>query len=86
MRWAGHVARTGKPGGVCRDLVGKPEGKRPLGRPRRRWEDNTKTELQEVGCEEMDWIDVAQDMDRWRALVCAVMNLRVPQNAGNFFD
>ena len=59
-------------------LVGKPEGKRPLGRPKRRWEDNIKIYLQEVGCESMDWIDVAQDRERWRALVNAVMNFRVP--------
>ena len=64
--------------GVYRVLVGKPEGKRPLGRPRRRWDDNIKMNLQEVGCEGMDWIEVAQDRDRWRALVNAVMNLRVP--------
>ena len=63
--------------GVYRVLVTKPEGKRPLERPRHRWK-NIKMDLQEVGCEGMDWIDVAQDMDRWRALVCAVMNLRVP--------
>ena len=59
-------------------LVGKPEGKRPFGRPRRRWEDSIKMDLQEVGCGGMDWIDLAQDMDRWRAFVNAVMNLRVP--------
>ena len=66
--------------------MGKPEGKRPLGRPRRRWEDNSKMDLQDVGCVggDMDWIDLAQDKDRWRALVNAVMNLRVPQNAGDF--
>jgi len=58
--------------------VGKPEGKRPLGRPRRRWKDNIKMDLQEVGCRDMDWIDLAHDSDRWRALVNAVMNLRVP--------
>jgi len=64
--------------GIYRVLVGKPEGKRLLGRPRLRWEDNAKMDLQEVGCEGMDWIDLAQDRDRWRALVNAVMNLGVP--------
>ena len=78
MRSAGHVARMGKRKGVYRVLVGKPAGKRPLGRPRRRWEDNIKMVLQEVGCGYMDWIGLAQDRDRWRALVNAVMNLRVP--------
>jgi hypothetical protein len=63
---------------VYRILVGKPEGKRPLGRPRRRWEDNIKIYLQEVGCGGMDWIELAQDRDRWRALVNAVTNLLVP--------
>ena len=58
--------------------MGKPEGKRPLGRPRHRWEDNIKMDLQEVGCGVMDWIELAQDRERWRALVTAVMNLRVP--------
>jgi len=77
MRWVGHVARMGECRGVYRVLVGKREGKRPLGRPRRRWEDNIKMDLQEVGCGGMDWIDLAQDKDRWRALVNAVMNLRV---------
>jgi len=77
IRWAGHVARMGVRRGVYRDLVGKPEGKRPLGRPRRRWEDNIKMGLQEVGYGDMDWIELAGDGDRWRALVNAVMNLRV---------
>ena len=63
---------------VFRVLVGKPEGKRPLGRPNRRWEDNNKLDLQEVGYVDMDWIELAQDRDRWRAFVKAVMNLRVP--------
>jgi hypothetical protein len=65
-------------GGVCRVLVGKPEGKKPMGRPRRRWGDNIKLDLQEVRCRGMDWIGLAQDSGRWRALVNAVMNLRVP--------
>jgi len=67
-----------------RFLVGKSERKKPLGRPRRRWEDNIKMDLQEVGLRGMDWIDLAQYSDRWRALVNAVMNIRVPLNAGNF--
>jgi hypothetical protein len=78
MRWAGHVARNGERRGVYRDLVGKPEGKRPMGRPRPRWEDNIKMDLQEVGCGDMDWIELAQDRDRWRSLVNVVINLRVP--------
>ena len=80
----GHVAPKGDRRGVYRVLVEKPEGKRPLGRPRRRWEDNVKMDLQEVGFGGVDWIELAEDRDRWRALVTAVMNLRVPQNAGNF--
>jgi len=78
MRWAGHVARMGKRRGVYRVLVGKLEGKRPLGRSRRRWEDSIKMDLQEVGCEDMDWIQLPRDRDRWRALVNSVTNLRVP--------
>jgi hypothetical protein len=73
----GHVARIGEGRGVYRVLVGKPEGKRPLGRPRHRWEDNIEMYLQEVGCRGVDWIELAQDRDRWRALVTAVVNLRV---------
>jgi len=65
-------------------LAGKPEGKRPLGRPLRRWEDNIKMDIKEVGYGSMDWIDLAEDRHRWGALVNAVMNLRVPQNVGNF--
>ena len=77
MRWAGHVALMGEWRGVYRVLVGNPEGKRPLGRHRRRWEDNIKMELQEVGCGGMDWLELAQDRDRWEALVNVVMNFRV---------
>ena len=77
-RWAGHVVCMGERRGVYRVLVGKAEGKRPLGRPRLRWEDNIKMDLQEVGCGGMDWIELAQDRDRWQALVNAVMNLGVP--------
>jgi len=78
MRWAGHLARMGDEKGVYRVLVGKPEGRRPLGRPRRRWVGNIRTDLQEVGCGYMDWIGLAQDGDKWRARVSAVMNLWVP--------
>ena len=78
MRWAGHVARIVERRGVYRILVEEPGGKRSLGRPTRRWEDNIKMVLQGVGCGGMDWIDLAQDMDRWRALVNMVMNPRVP--------
>ncbi|KAJ4435504.1 hypothetical protein ANN_18120, partial [Periplaneta americana] len=78
LRWAGHVARMGESRNAYRVLVGRPEGKRPLGRPRRRWEDNIKMDLREVGYDDRDWINLAQDRDRWRAYVRAVMNLRVP--------
>ena len=78
MRWVGHVARMVERRCVYRVLVGKPEGNRPLGRPWRRWEDNIKMDLEEVGCGGMDWIELAEDRDRLRALVNAVMNLRVP--------
>ena len=77
MGWAGHVARMGERRYVYKILVGKHERKRPLGRPRRRWEDNIKMELQEEGCGDKDWIELAQDGDRWRVLVHAVMNLLV---------
>jgi len=78
MRWVGHVVRMGGRRGVFRVLVGKPEGKRPLGRPRRRWDDNINMDLQEVVCGGMDWIELAQDVNRWWALVNAVMNYQVP--------
>jgi hypothetical protein len=78
LRWAGHVARMGERRGAYRALVGKPEGRRPLGRPRHRWEDNIKMDLREVACGGSDWVDLAQDRNRWRALVYTVMNLRVP--------
>ena len=78
MRWVGHAAHMGERRGVYRVLVGKPKGKRPFERPRHRWEDNIKADLQEVGCGGMDWIELAQDRYRWWALVNAVMNLWVP--------
>ncbi|KAJ4446933.1 hypothetical protein ANN_13635 [Periplaneta americana] len=78
LRWAGHVARMGESRNAYRVLVGRPEGKRPLGRPRRRWEDNIKMDLREVGYDDRDWFNLAQDRDRWRAYVRAAMNLRVP--------
>ena len=78
MKWAGHVARMGESSGVYKILVGKSEGKKPLGRPRLRWEDNIKMDLQEVVFGDMDWIELSQDRDRWRALVTVVLNLRVP--------
>jgi hypothetical protein len=78
MRWAGHVACTGVKRNAYRTLVGKPEGNRPLGRPRCRWEDNIKMDLRETGWGGMDWIDLAQDRDQWKALVNTVVNLQVP--------
>ena len=78
MRWAGHVARMRERRGVYRVLVGKPEEKSPLGRPRRRWENYIKTDLQEVGCGGVDWNELDQGRDRWRPLVNAIMTLRVP--------
>ena len=92
MRWAGHVARIRETRGIYRVLVGKLEGKRPLGRPRRRWGDNNNNnnnnnmDLQEFEYEGMDWIELAQDRDRWRALVNAVMNLRGSIKFGEFLD
>jgi hypothetical protein len=78
MTWTGHVARMGERRNAYRILVGNPEGKRPLGRPRRRWVDNIKMDLRKIGWNGGDWIDLAQDRDQWRAFVKAVMNLRVP--------
>ena len=78
MSWVGHVTRMGESRGVYRVLVGKPEGNRSLGRPRRRWEDNFKMDLQEGGCGGLHWIDLAQDRDRWLAPVNAAINFRVP--------
>jgi hypothetical protein len=78
MRWAGHVARMGEKRNACRLLVRKPEGKRPLGRPRRRWVDNIRMDLLDIGWDGVDWIGLAQDRDKLRALANSVMNLRVP--------
>ena len=78
MRWIGHVARMGEERGLYWVLVGKPEERRPLGRPRRSWVDSIRMDLQEVGGVYMDWIGLAQDRDRWQTLVSVVMNLRVP--------
>jgi hypothetical protein len=78
MRWEGHVAPMGEKRNAYGILAGKPEGKRPLVRPRRRWVDNIKIYLRETGWGGMDWIDVAHDRDQWRALVNTVMNLRIP--------
>ena len=78
MRWPGNVARMKEGRGVHKVLVGKPEGKRPLGRPRRRWEDNIKMDLKDVGRGCGDWMELAEGRDRWRALVSTVMNFGVP--------
>jgi hypothetical protein len=78
MRWTGHVARMGEKRNAYRLLVGKPEGKRPLGRPRRRWVDNIRMDLGKVGWGDVDWIGLAKDRNRWRAFVNSVLNLRVP--------
>jgi hypothetical protein len=78
VRWAGHVARMGENRNAYRLLVGNPEGRRPLGRPRRRWLDNIRMDLVDVGWGDAYWIDLAQDRDRWRALVNLILNLRVP--------
>ena len=86
MRWAGHVARMGEERGVYKVLVGKPEDRRPLGRPRRRWVNNIRVDLQEVGCGYMDWTGLTQDRDRWRTLMSAVMNLRGSVKCGEFLD
>ena len=79
MMWAGHVARIVERRGVYKILVGKPEGKRQLGRPRRKWDDNIKMDIQDVRCEGMDWVDVAQDRDRWRSVVNVAMKCSVSQ-------
>jgi hypothetical protein len=82
MRWAGYLERMGEKRNAYRLLVGKPEGRRPLGRPRHRWADNIRMDLVEVGWCDVDWIDLAKDRNRLRALVNSVLNLRVPSNAG----
>jgi hypothetical protein len=86
IRWAGHVTRMEEKRSAYRILVGKQEGKKPLGRPRRRLVDNIKMALRELGWDGVDWIDVAQDRDRWKALVNTVLSLRVPWNAGKFLS
>jgi hypothetical protein len=78
MRWAGHVARRGKGRGVYRVLIGRPEGKTSLGRPRHRWEDNIKLDLREIGIDGANWIRLAQDRVQWRVWVNTVVSLRVP--------
>jgi hypothetical protein len=84
MRWAGHVARIGEVRGAYNILVGRPERRRQLGKPSRRWEDNIKMDLREISFGDVDWIHLIQDRGRWRTLVNKVMNLRVPLNVGNF--
>jgi hypothetical protein len=78
IKWAGHVTRMGEGRGVYRVLVGRPDGKRPLGRPRRRWEDNIKMDLRKIGIDGSNWIQLAQDGVQWRTFLNTVMNLRVP--------
>jgi hypothetical protein len=85
MRWAGHVACMVEGRGVYRVLVGRPEGRRPMGRLRRRWEDNIKLDLRDIGIDGANWIQLAQDMVQWQASVNTVMNLRVPQRKQDFF-
>jgi hypothetical protein len=86
MRWTGHIARIGANRNAYRILVGKPEGKRPLGKPKRRWKYNIRLDLREIGWGGMDWIDLAQDRNQWRALVNTVMNLLIQQNTANFLS
>jgi hypothetical protein len=78
MRWTGHIARIREKRNAYRILMGKPEEKRPLGRPKHRWVDNNKMDLRKVGWDGVDWIGMAQDRDQWRALVTTVLNLRIP--------
>ena len=84
IRWVRHVASVGERRGVYRVLLGKPDGKGPLGRAKRRWKDGIKMDIQELRCGSVDWTDLAQDRDTCRALVNGVMKLWVPQNAGSF--
>jgi hypothetical protein len=86
MKWAGHVARMGEKRNAYRLLMGKPEGKRPLGRPRHTWVDNIRMDLGEVGWSDVDWIGLAQDKNRWGALVNSVLNLPVPRNAAKLLS
>jgi hypothetical protein len=86
MRWAGHVARMRVKRNVYRILVGKPDGKRPLRKPRRRWMDNIKMDRRQIGWDGIYWINLVQDRDQWRALMNTVMKLRVPLNLGEFLS